>query len=856
MNETVDLHDLVIVTDKQGRNDKTENIAKLTYNSQKNIYNITYKDGKTYPCRSSDLEIVHNALKEKSSLSVFDYLLRMAEFSDIKNDEGQNQLVKNLSKSRFVHHDSVLSVYLNPENEIKSFNSPTPTLFPFGCNSSQFKAVKTALENQISIIQGPPGTGKTQTILNIIANLLMEDKTVLVVSNNNAATANVYEKLCSKKYGLGFICATLGKKQNIELFLENQNLEYPEYLQEWSTQETKDNQQINEDIRALKKFFQATEKISAIKSEQTAIKTEQHYFNEKCHDIYKNKRLAKLDSQDLMSLMQKIQFVYTEKETLNIFRKLNLKAEYGIGPIAFWRTEPEKILDTIKATYYSIGLKELDSKLQRNSKIVQEFNPNVVYEDCLQILKKKMAERYSKSKRTAFKDSKDIYRLPRLFTEEYPVILSTTFSSRASIGSAKDFLFDYVIMDEASQVDIVTGALALSCAKNAVIVGDKMQLPNVIEESKKRTIQSVFEKTGLEDGYNFTNSFLSSIEQVLPETPQTLLREHYRCHPKIIEFCNKQFYGGQLLIMSEDHGETDVLKAIKTVPGNFCSGRYNQRQIDVIKEEILPALNQDEINNLGIIAPYNNQTDEILKQIPGIEASTVHKFQGREKDNIIISTVDNQVTSFSDDANMLNVAISRAKKKLAIIISGNKQPVNSNLMALIKYIQYNNFSIEESTVCSIFDFLYTEHTKAKIQYLNDSNKISKFDSENATYNLLKKILSEPDYTKYGFVFEMPLKDIASKTAMVELPQDLNDFANKSWAHVDFTIFNKVTKEIVLGIEVDGYSYHKPGKKQALRDEKKNQIFKIIGLPLLRLSTKGSGEEDKIRTFLKDSISYR
>ena len=65
--------------------------------------------------------------------------------------------------------------------------------------------------------------------------------------------------------------------------------------------------------------------------------------------------------------------------------------------------------------------------------------------------------------------------------------MSTTFSSRATIGQGTEFLFDYVIMDEASQVDVVTGALALSCAKNAVIVGDKMQLPNVIDENKKKT---------------------------------------------------------------------------------------------------------------------------------------------------------------------------------------------------------------------------------------------------------------------------------------------------------------------------------------------------------------------------------
>ena len=119
--------------------------------------------------------------------------------------------------------------------------------------------------------------------------------------------------------------------------------------------------------------------------------------------------------------------------------------------------------------------------------------------------------------------------------------------------------------------------------------------------------------------------------------------------------------------MTEDKGETDVLEAIKTTPGNFWKDHYNQRQIDVIKEDILPKYSEDEIANLGIIAPYNNQTDAIRSQIPGIDAATVHKFQGREKDNIIISTVDNEITSFADDANMLNVAISRAKKKLAVV---------------------------------------------------------------------------------------------------------------------------------------------------------------------------------------------
>ncbi|KPX84051.1 ATP-binding protein [Pseudomonas meliae] len=68
-------------------------------------------------------------------------------------------------------------------------------IFPFGLNESQLQAVEQAFLSQISVIEGPPGTGKTQTILNIIANILLQGKTVAVVSNNNSAVENVYEKL-------------------------------------------------------------------------------------------------------------------------------------------------------------------------------------------------------------------------------------------------------------------------------------------------------------------------------------------------------------------------------------------------------------------------------------------------------------------------------------------------------------------------------------------------------------------------------------------------------------------------------------------------------------------------------------
>lgn len=76
-------------------------------------------------------------------------------------------------------------------------------------------------------------------------------------------------------------------------------------------------------------------------------------------------------------------------------------------------------------------------------------------------------------------------------------------------------------MDEASQVDVVTGALVLSCAKNAVIVGDKMQLPNVIEEQKKVVQERAEKYLGCDYNHSFypdNGSFYCSqyIAEILP----------------------------------------------------------------------------------------------------------------------------------------------------------------------------------------------------------------------------------------------------------------------------------------------------------------------------------------------------
>ena len=96
-------------------------------------------------------------------------------------------------------------------------------------------------------------------------------------------------------------------------------------------------------------------------------------------------------------------------------------------------------------------------------------------------------------------------------------------------------MYNYVIVDESSQVDLCTGALALSCAKKAIIVGDLKQLPNVVDGKTSVITDGIFDEFDLPEIYRYKNhSLLSAITGLFLDAPNTLLREHYRCHPKII----------------------------------------------------------------------------------------------------------------------------------------------------------------------------------------------------------------------------------------------------------------------------------------------------------------------------------
>ena len=106
-------------------------------------------------------------------------------------------------------------------------------------------------------------------------------------------------------------------------------------------------------------------------------------------------------------------------------------------------------------------------------------------------LKKYLSQKYKEPRKKY--TYQEIKKDSTNFIKDYPVILSTTYSSRNTFK--EDFKFDYIIMDESSQIDVVTGLLALSSAKYAVVIGDEKQLPNVVPDIIKEKTEKYSKNT-------------------------------------------------------------------------------------------------------------------------------------------------------------------------------------------------------------------------------------------------------------------------------------------------------------------------------------------------------------------------
>ena len=203
----------------RSRQEETQiNITLLEYLRQDHGIKITGLDPLPLDEQGIDLPLVFNTIRQaimgKKRWNIEEYafigLFSFSQFvmwNDLRNraDElKENKVVSGLIEGRLTY--SPENIDLTPEN-IDFAPDLANMAVPMSADSSQLAAIAAAGRGQSFVLHGPPGTGKSQTITNMIANALYNDKTVLFVAEKMAALNVVQKRL--ENLGLDPFCLEL-----------------------------------------------------------------------------------------------------------------------------------------------------------------------------------------------------------------------------------------------------------------------------------------------------------------------------------------------------------------------------------------------------------------------------------------------------------------------------------------------------------------------------------------------------------------------------------------------------------------------------------------------------------------------
>ncbi len=295
--------------------------------------------------------------------------------------------------------------------------------------------------------------------------------------------------------------------------------------------------------------------------------------------------------------------------------------------------------------------------------------------------KRSFGEKERQERSMMYKEAKELrkwakeleLRLKNLILDEVKVICTTLIG--AAHPYVDDIEFSSCIIDEASQ------AMEPSCwnvilrAKRSFLIGDHKQLPPVVKSKEA-------ENKGL------SITLLDRLSGVIEH--DYLLNIQYRMHPNILQFPNESFYESKLKSADQvlNNQLPDDKKVFQFIDTSGC-GFYeemdekrksykNSQEYYLLREYILTQKEKQLPYSIGLISPYAGQVNFIEseieqdKELDGlqIEVNTIDGFQGQEKDIIYISLVrsnDHGNVGFLADERRLNVAMTRAKRKLVMI---------------------------------------------------------------------------------------------------------------------------------------------------------------------------------------------
>ncbi|XP_077978180.1 DNA-binding protein SMUBP-2-like [Glandiceps talaboti] len=333
--------------------------------------------------------------------------------------------------------------------------------------------------------------------------------------------------------------------------------------------------------------------------------------------------------------------------------------------------------------------KDIDKTRDKMSKIKDKSEKFKLREDTRH-LRKELKQRESK----AIKE----------ILQSVDVVLATNISASISgpLQHLKENHFNLVVIDECAQALEASCWIPLLQSPRCVLAGDHHQLPPTIMSNQ-----------ACKDGLGV--SLMERVVDLHGDKIVRMLTTQYRMHEDIMRWSSSQLYQDRLYAHQSvahhllkdlpgvaDTEETNMsLLLIDTAGCDLYEleldeemSKGNEGEADLVQVHIETLISAGvAASDIAVIAPYNLQVDllrlRLSTQYPKLEIKTVDGFQGREKEAVIISMVRSnskgEVGFLSEDRRM-NVAVTRARRHLAIICDSETVSHHEFLKTLVDYM--------------------------------------------------------------------------------------------------------------------------------------------------------------------------
>ncbi|TDV23049.1 superfamily I DNA and/or RNA helicase [Mycoplasmopsis mustelae] len=593
-------------------------------------------------------------------------------------------------------------------------------------NFSQDKAIISSL-NQNTVIWGPPGTGKSQTIVNLITNILIYGYTVIVASQKKAALDVIKERLGS----LSHFCLFLLSYKNVKKKSFYQPIrEYLDLLENFDKiEQIKMTPVLKENelkyVRAVNNYLDTS-------YAKDFLNAYYYLFKHKANvDIQK-------DAEFIFSLPD-ISYPSSQLEPEKVAKAILKENNLRYLPFLkkYWTIckiskQIEKEYNHFNGSLYKLvslfnQAKQTtgESNFQYSQNMLQNHNVDLNQEITdseviKQVIIERMFERinkftpqqkqmYSEFSQSVRIQNLEPYRFVKKYAEMikliYPVIIATPDTDLSAWNKEE---FDYAILDESSQIFIEKGLPILYLAKTKILAGDREQMRPSNWFGTRNTDDTIFGK--VESLLDYAISL---------GVYQIILDKNYRAnHASLMTFSSKYFYNSSLDVIDNADAIENQPIEVHQVDGvweNNHNKAEAEKAIDVLLKNI------DNYKKIILLAFNAKQSDYltnlIYSQHPGLEQAiytkkllirNIENIQGDEADLVVATVAYDKNTklnfayvSRSGGKNALNVAISRAKEKMIVIktIKASEVQIQPNstedLMLFKKWLSFLELDDEQ-----------------------------------------------------------------------------------------------------------------------------------------------------------------